>query len=136
MSLLERVKKGIKQRRAERKQEKQERKTIEKEAREAGKEEYRKAFREEKIKVAKAGARARAKRDSTGRGVGFNATKIAKTVAVGLSNAGKNLLESDQLNVGVPNFGLDLGFGSSQKKSKKKKKTKKQTSETFNPFEW
>ena len=110
MSLLHRVKEGIKQRYEKGKQEKKERKAIDREAQAKAHQEYLKAYRQERMKAVTSSVRAKAKRDASGGsrlGSGLRtAGKGAKPVLGFLSGAGQNLLKGDAFDVSFHNLGI------------------------------
>ena len=160
MSLLHRVKEGIKQRHEKGKQEKKERKTIDREAQAKAHQEYLKAYRQERMKAVTSSVREKAKRDAMG-GYGIrgglksvggglkSAGKTAKPALNFLSGAGQNLLKSDQFNIGMPDFasmGVP-GFESKKplapkprqtkhKKTHPQKKEEKKPVKIFNPLDF
>jgi hypothetical protein len=129
-SLLARVKKGLKQRKHERK----EREAIEKEAKAVARKEYLESLKKERIATLKAEAHVRAKREAHGRHgtlpkLGSSTKGIAKDILGGLSAAGKNVLKESE-DFKVPN--VDFGFGGGFEPTKKKGKKKKE----FDPFDF
>lgn len=114
MSLLSKVKKRLQEQREKGKQEKRERKIIEKEAQAKAHQEYLTRYKFERTSQLKAQARRRAKKDAVG-GSGIAGLNLGNVGSM-LGKAGKNFLDSDQ---------LDLGIGPTKKGKKKKE---------FNPW--
>jgi len=130
MSLFSKVRKGIKQRNAQRKLEKEERKQIDKEAKTEARQEYLAAYRKEKVEAIKVQARAKAKHDATQRGGNLGSLGgFAKGTMGMLGTAGKNFLDSDQF--ALPKSTPDFGFGGAIQPRKSKKRKFK----TYNPLD-
>jgi len=116
MSLLHRVKEGIKQRYEKGKQEKKERKTIDREAQAKAHQEYLKAYRQERMKAVTSSVRAKAKRDASG----GSRLGSAKPTLNFLSGAGQNLLKGDAFDVSFHNLGIP-GFEQKPKTAPKQR---------------
>ena len=134
----------------QRQEEGKERKAIDTEAKQTARKKYMDLYRTEKTKVETERMKQKAREDAGAKspitrklqpvGKVLKTTgKALKPVAKGtfdfLGKAGKNFLESDQLNFGNPN--IDFGFGPKPKPTSKattRKKGKKQAKPKPNPF--
>ena len=130
LGVISNIQSKLKEHREKGKQAKEERKTIDNEASKAADQEYLESYREERMNVAKSKARAKGKRDASERKSSLRSVAgIGKAGFNMFANAGKNLIESGQLD--MPTGNVDLGFGMSKKTDKKSKKKKKAKTSIF-----